>query len=376
VDSYINDFHCTAVIGLCSDAQAIAGGNGFLAEGPWKIENNFLESSTENILFGGSGGSIVPSDITIRHNHFFKPMTWMPGSSNFVGAVNADPTKCKSTPGHCPFVVKNLLELKNAQRLLLEGNVMENTWAGFTQHAAALVLMATNQGILTGNTNATVADITVRYDHISHTGRGFSIADTQGAWGPAKMAARFSIHDDLFDDISPAYANGDTSPVVGTAFQLSDCGICAPLEGVNVNHVTMLFQSPTFFMILGGSTSASIQNVKFTNNIVTAKSGLVITGTGSPAPCGFYGATVSARMNSCMSSYSFSNNALPGATGAWPAGNYYPVDTASIQFADYNGGNGGDYHLLPSSPYKSASSDGKDLGADIDVIDQEIAGIY
>jgi hypothetical protein len=273
-------------------------------------------------------------------------------------------------------VVKNLLELKNAQRLLLEGNVMENTWAGFTQHAAALVLMATNQGKLTGNTNATVADITVRYDHISHTGRGFSIADTQGAWGPAKMAARFSIHDDLFDDISPAYANGDTSPVVGTAFQLSDCGICAPLEGVNVNHVTMLFQSPTFFMILGGSTNASIQNVKFTNNIVTAKSGLVITGTGSPAPCGFYGATVSARMNSCMSSYSFSNNALPGATGAWPAGNYYPVDTASIQFADYNGGNGGDYHLLPSSPYKSAGSDGKDLGADIDVIDQEIAGIY
>ncbi|MGH9515920.1 MAG: Ig domain-containing protein, partial [Terriglobales bacterium] len=90
VDSYINDFHCTAIIGVCSDAQAIAGGNGFLAEGPWKIENNFLEASTENILFGGSGGSIVPSDITIRHNHFFKPMTWMPGSANFVGTVNTD----------------------------------------------------------------------------------------------------------------------------------------------------------------------------------------------------------------------------------------------------------------------------------------------
>jgi hypothetical protein len=81
-------------------------------------------------------------------------------------------------------------------------------------------------------------------------------------------------------------------------------------------------------------------------------------------------------MRSCISSYSFSNNALPGATGAWPAGNYYPADTASIQFADYNGGNGGDYHLLPSSPYKSAGSDGKDLGADIDAINQEIAGIY
>ena len=376
VDSYINDFHCTAVIGVCSDAQAIAGGNGFLAEGPWKIENNFLEASTENILLGGSGGSIVPSDITIRHNHFFKPMTWMPGSANFVGAVNTNTTKCTSTPGHCPFVVKNLLELKNAQRLLLEGNIMENTWAGFTQHAAALVLMATNQGMLTGNTNATVADITVRYDHISHTGRGFSIADTQGKWGPARMAARFSIHDDVFDDISPAYANGDTSPVIGSAFQISDCGICTPLYGVNISHLTMLFRSPTFFMILGGSTSSSIQNVKFTNNIVTARSGLVVTGTGSPAPCGFYGDTVLARIHSCISSYSFSNNVLPGATGAWPAGNYYPVDTASIQFADYNGGSGGDYHLLPSSPYKSAGSDGKDLGANIDAINEAIAGVH
>ena len=375
VDSYLNDFHCTAVIGACSDAQAIAGGNGFLAEGPWKIENNFLESSTENILFGGSGGSIVPTDITIRHNHFFKPLTWMPGRPNFVGAANRDTTKCSSTPGYCPFVVKNLLELKNAQRLLLEGNVMENTWAGFTQHAAAMVLMATNQGMLTGNTNATVADITVRFNRIAHTGRGFSIADTQGTWGPAKMAARFSVHDDLFDDISPAYANGDTSPVIGSAFQLSDCGGCTPLNGVNINHLTMLLQSPTFFMILGGATSASIQNVKFTNNIVTAKPGLVVTGTGSPAPCGFYGDTVSARIRSCISSYSFSNNVLPGATGTWPTGNYYPAQAASIQFVDFNGGNGGDYHLLPSSPYKSAGSDGMDLGANIDAINQAIAGI-
>ena len=375
VDSYLNDFHCTAVIGVCSDAQAIAGGNGFLAEGPWKIENNFLEASTENILFGGSGGSIVPSDITIRHNHFFKPMTWMPGSAGFVGAVNRDTTKCASTPGHCPFVVKNLLELKNAQRLLLEGNVMENTWAGFTQHAAAMVLMATNQGTLTGNPNATVADITVRYNRIAHTGRGFSIANTQGVWGPAKMAAHFSIHDDLFDDISPAYANGDTSLVIGSAVQLSDCGGCTPLDGININHVTMLFQSPTFFMILGGSTSRSIQNVKFTNNIVTAKPGLVVTGTGSPAPCGFYGDTVSARIRSCISSYSFSNNVLPGATGTWPTGNYYPTQTASLQFVDYNGGSGGDYHLLPSSPYKGAGSDGEDLGANIDAINQAIAGV-
>jgi hypothetical protein len=41
----------------------------------------------------------------------------------------------------------------------------------------------------------------------------------------------------------------------------------------------------------------------------------------------------------------------------------------------YHGGDGGDYHLLSGSPYKNAGTDGKDLGADIDAIDTEIAGV-
>ena len=46
VDSYLNDFHCAAIIGSCSDAQAIAGGTGTQPQGTFKIENNFLEASS------------------------------------------------------------------------------------------------------------------------------------------------------------------------------------------------------------------------------------------------------------------------------------------------------------------------------------------
>ena len=89
IDSYFSDFHCTAVIGACTDAQAIAGGTGKLSQGIWDIENNFLEAAAENILFGGVlANSATPTDITIRHNHLFKPMTWMPGQPGFVGAAN------------------------------------------------------------------------------------------------------------------------------------------------------------------------------------------------------------------------------------------------------------------------------------------------
>src|SRR3954469_1440938 len=58
------------------DAQAIAGWNG---PGPYLIENNYLEATTENIMFGGADPGIpnlVPSNITIRRNVISKPLAW------------------------------------------------------------------------------------------------------------------------------------------------------------------------------------------------------------------------------------------------------------------------------------------------------------
>src|SRR5437868_5918156 len=49
VDSFFTDFHCTAFTGTCTDAESILGGLGDLPMGPYKIVNNFLEASGENI---------------------------------------------------------------------------------------------------------------------------------------------------------------------------------------------------------------------------------------------------------------------------------------------------------------------------------------
>jgi hypothetical protein len=59
----------------------------------------------------------------------------------------------------------------------------------------------------------------------------------------------------------------------------------------------------------------------------------------------------------------------------WPSGNFFPATASAVQFVNYNGGNGGDYQLLPSSPYKGAGTDGQDLGADVAAIDSAIAGV-
>ena len=74
VNSHVSDCHETL-----HDAQAIGGWNG---PGPFKIVNNYVEASGENVMFGGGDPSIdklVPSDIEIRGNHFHKPLSWKIG---------------------------------------------------------------------------------------------------------------------------------------------------------------------------------------------------------------------------------------------------------------------------------------------------------
>jgi hypothetical protein len=95
--------------------------------GFYKIVDNFLEAAAENILFGGGAATATPADIEISQNRMFKPLTWMKGKAGYVGGTNGN-----------PFVVKNLLELKNAQRVLIDGNILENSWVGFSRVGFAI----------------------------------------------------------------------------------------------------------------------------------------------------------------------------------------------------------------------------------------------
>src|SRR5205807_1137004 len=114
-------------------------------------------------------------------------------------------------------------------------------------------------------------------------------------------------------------------------------------------------------------------NFVFTNSIVSAGMAPVwSTGNGGKANCAVHNSnTPLISFNACFSPYTLTANAIiapPSFASAtkWPSGNFFPADTTAVQFANYNGGNGGDYHLRNSSPYKGAGTDGKDLGADVD----------
>ena len=71
VNCYIADIKA-----IGQDTQAIAGSNG---PGPYHIENNFLQASTEVFLLGGDDPKIpglVPSDLVFRGNVLTRPVSW------------------------------------------------------------------------------------------------------------------------------------------------------------------------------------------------------------------------------------------------------------------------------------------------------------
>jgi hypothetical protein len=114
---------------LGRDSQAIGIASG---PGPFLVESNYLEATGENMMFGGSDPvgmpGVTPSDIIVRGNYFFKPLSWKPA---------ADGTGGRHT-------VKNLFELKHAARVLVEGNVFENNWTD-GQAGSGIVFTVRNQ---------------------------------------------------------------------------------------------------------------------------------------------------------------------------------------------------------------------------------------
>ena len=370
VDSYFSDFHCTAVTGSCTEAHALSGGIGNHQDGPFKIQDNFLESASQSILFGGGGATTTPTDITIRLNHFFKPWQWMEGNSPFQGGDSGN-----------AFIVRHDLEFKNAVRVLAEDNLMENVWGGFGEPGFAILLTPKNQHSKQKGDVCPiceVTDVTIRYTHVIHSGDGIEIATVLSGngegGGAASAGTRFSIHDVVMDDISKKYVGS------GKLFFIANAWLANPLNTVTVNHITGFPDSAGGLLTLGNQNSnPAMYGFVFTNSIVTTGKSPVWNEGGGKTNCAHADVPLTS-LNACFTSYAFTNNVLIASPthyppSSWPAGNYFASDPNDVGFAEYDGGNGGNYQLQPGSPYLGMGTDGKDLGADIVGLNQALAGV-
>ena len=361
VDSFFSDFHCIAISGACGDSQAIAGGLGDKAMGPYKIVNNYLEAAGENIIFGGGEATRTPEDIEIRHNHFFKPLIWMKGTPGFVGGRD----------GH-PFIVKNHLEFKNAARVLVEGNVMENTWGGFSQFGFSILLTPKNQN---GHCPLCVLhDVTIRYGTISNVGNGITVGNGASDSGALSLGAwNESIH-----DLVITHVNGKTYNGGGHLLQEGNGNEQNPIYNVAINHLTGIGDDPTAGMlVLGNALNHPLAGFSWTNNILAATGGGIITTGGGSVNCAYpgYPGGPMGKLDRCFKSYDFSGNVLIGNSGPWPKNNATPATLAGVMFSSLNLSVLQNLQLLPASPFSNAGTDGKNPGADIAAVQAAISGV-
>ncbi len=375
VNSYLTDAHCKASSSICADAQAWSdGGHGTFM----KAYNNFMEAAGQSILFGGAIAEVITSDVEIRLNHMFKPLTWNPLDKNFFG------TK---------FTVKNNLELKEGERILVEGNVLENTWGGFTQTGANILMTPKNQSGGNGRNLCpicAVSNVTLRYNYVAHGSQGLQIANGRSDNGGWSMGGHnYSIHDMVFDGMQYAecYQCGNFLTVLSSAYVSNAPPPAAEvMHDVTLNHITIVNTgflagntTATGFLTMNGppagnkSATPRVDNIHWTNSIVDAGTvGALPTGGGSQN-CSVGANTIAAMVTACWAgASSFSGNLLvtdhTRSALVLPSGNFTTSSWSNVGFVNFNGGDGGNYQLQQSSRYSLAATDGKAIGADIGAV--------
>jgi hypothetical protein len=297
------------------DSQAICGWNG---PGPYTITNNYLEASGENVMFGGADPAIpelVPSDITFVGNHLAKPLSWKTQS----------------------WVVKNLFELKNAQRVLVDGNVMEYNWLG-GQQGYSIVFTPRNQN---GSAPWTVVQhVTFTNNVVRHVSSAVNILGTDNM-ATSQLTNDITIRNNLFVDVSSSTYAG-----VGRLLQINGG------SNITVDHNTV-FNDGTATVYAYGS--AVVQNFVFTNNIIPDNKYGIMGSSSSPGNL-----TIAAYFPNSL----FLDNIIAAAPpSTFPSGNYYPATMSDAGFVDYVGGN---YRLAATSKYKNGATNGSDVGCNLD----------
>ena len=158
-NSYISGIHFQGV-----ESHAIAGYNG---PGPFTFTNNYLEAAGIGILFGGSAPAVpnlVPSNIDIEQNYFYKPKAWMLKDPNYDGYG---------------WLVKNMFEVKNGQNITFAHNFLENNWVHAQNGSCSLMTVRTCEG--GGDTpNATVSNVAMVNNVFHSSAAGLEISGKDG----------------------------------------------------------------------------------------------------------------------------------------------------------------------------------------------------
>jgi len=273
-----------------ADSQAVCVWNG---PGPILIADSYLEAAGENVLVGGADPSIpnlIPSNIQILRNYFFKPLTWKVGDPSYAGIH---------------WSVKNLLELKMARSVTIDGNVLENSW-GDAQIGYAVLFTVRNQN--GGAPWATIENVTWTNNTVKNSEQGFQLLGSDNL-NPSQRASGLTIFNSQFQQIANRFLT------------------MSGYYNVTIEHNT--HEQGGNIMSLYGEQSFGF---KYVNNVTVR----------NPNGYGIFGDSVG-EGTIAVSTYTpdglVAGNVIAGADARfYPAGNFYPADLSNL--SGYRGTDG------------------------------------
>ena len=241
--------------------------------------------------------------------------------------------------------MKNTFELKNAQRVTLEGNLLENCWSA-GQYGYAIVLTPRNSGAAPWTR---VQDVTFTSNVVRHVAGVVNIAGFDDS-GTTLRTERITFRNNLFDDVNhSAYGTNAKALLVG--------GGAAALV---FDRNTIIHTNSSVLYAYG----ASMPGVVYTNNVSQHhRYGIMGSGasTGKPTIAAFFPGGV------------FQCNVLAGGTASlYPTPNAFPTvaqwDSAFVNPA------AGDYRIASGSALAAAGCGGSVPGADFPALNAAMGG--
>jgi hypothetical protein len=361
----------SAIYGIVNPGQDTQAINVYNSPGPIQIFGNWLRASGENImLFSQCLGYNYPycpvvSDVTIRRNHIGKDAAWR---SLPKGCVFGGQPQC--------YDVKNLIELKNGQRVLVDSNVLDTTFAQAQDEA---IIMNCDLTWPTQSTPQTCTDFTVTNNLIEHA----PIFGVLAGNGNAQTGQRILVRNNIALDISATNWGGP-----GSAFQIQRT------NSLTVDHNTVL-NTPLYNALeFADALPSTNANLQYSNNLQYGppfadgmSPGQTMIGFPSPT----FGQVVLVG-----DTWAYLNQNSAANLPTYPAGIFslsspgctfntkviatcWPLDWAIVGFIDFAGGAAGTnlagLALSSTSPYKRKATDGADVGADVAAVLAAINGI-
>ena len=308
------------------ESQAIAGWNG---PGPFVIENNYIEAAAIGILFGGAVPTIdqlVPGNITIRRNHIVRPVSWRGGT----------------------WMVKNLLELKNARDVQIDGNLIENNWEK-DQNGFAILFTPRASGAAPWST---VERVRFENNIVRHSGSAINVLGYDGL-DPSRQLRGLVIRNNLFTDINHSAWGG-----AGIFLQIGD-----EAADVHLEHNTVM-QTGHIVSVYGGTPTAPRVSTgfRFVSNVVRHNTYGIYgngVGTGNPAIATYLPGSVVV------------GNVMAGGNAAvYPSGNVFP--TLAFLMAQFESPAADNYRLIATSSLRSLAQGVP--GVDFDELQRVMAG--